>query len=161
MLPSLALNLGFLFHRRHNHHPTMNHWLVKQEPDTYSWDDFVADGRTTWDGVRNFQARNNLRSMKRGDLVLFYASGEPKSVIGVARVSREGFPDPTAKEGGWIAVELEPVAPLKTPVSLATVKSTPALKNVALVRNSRLSVQPLSEEHYEAIVKLGGGTTKK
>lgn len=138
----------------------MNHWLVKQEPDSYAWTTFVADGRATWDGVRNFQARNNLRGMRQGDAVLFYASGEPKSVLGIARVTRAAFPDPTADEGDWSAVELEPVAALKQPVPLATIKATVALQQILLVRHSRLSVMPLSAEAFDVIVKLGGGRTK-
>ena len=138
----------------------MNHWLVKQEPDSYAWTTFVSDGRATWDGVRNFQARNNLRGMRQGDAVLFYASGEPKSVLGIARVTRAAFPDPTADEGDWSAVELEPVAALKQPVPLATIKATAALQQILLVRHSRLSVMPLLAEAFDAIVKLGGGRAK-
>jgi predicted RNA-binding protein with PUA-like domain len=140
----------------------MNHWLVKQEPETYAWTVFVADGHATWDGVRNYQARNNLRGMRRGDLVLFYASGDDKSVVGIARVAREAFPDPTATpdDGDWSAVDLEPVAALKAPVSLATIKATPALKDILLVRHSRLSVMPLTAAAFDTIVKLGGGRTK-
>ncbi|MGH8017897.1 MAG: EVE domain-containing protein [Opitutaceae bacterium] len=133
----------------------MNHWLVKQEPESYSWDDFVADRSTIWNGVRNFQARNNLRGMKRGDAVLFYASGAPKCVVGTATVSKEAFPDPTAKEGDWSAVELIAGKPLKSPVSLATIKATPALRDMLLVRHSRLSVMPVTKAHYDTIVKLG------
>jgi predicted RNA-binding protein with PUA-like domain len=140
----------------------MNHWLVKQEPESYAWAAFVANGRATWDGVRNYQARNNLRAMRRGDPVLFYASGDDKSVVGLARVAREAFPDPTAtpEDGDWSAVDLEPVAALKNPVPLATVKATPALKDILLVRNSRLSVMPIPEAAFDIIVKLGGGRAK-
>jgi predicted RNA-binding protein with PUA-like domain len=133
----------------------MNHWLVKQEPDTYSWDDFVADGRTTWDGVRNFQARNNLRAMKRGDSVLFYASVGPKCVMGTAKVGREAFPDPTADEGDWSAVELVVDKAFKHPVTLDAIKARPDLAELPLIRQSRLSVMPLSKTHYDAIVALG------
>jgi predicted RNA-binding protein with PUA-like domain len=139
----------------------MKHWLVKQEPESYAWEQFLADGGTTWDSVRNFQARNHLRDMKRGDEVLFYASGRPKSVIGVARVRREAFPDPTATpdEGdGWVSVNLEPVAALVRPVPLAEIKATPALADILLVRQSRLSVLPLSPQQFDTIIKLGGGT---
>jgi predicted RNA-binding protein with PUA-like domain len=140
----------------------MNHWLVKQEPESYAWSTFVADGRTTWEGVRNFQARNHLRGMKRGDAVLFYASGGPKSVVGIARVAREPYPDPSASadEGDWSAVDLEPVATLKTPVPLATIKATSSLKDILLVRHSRLSVMPLTADAFETIVELGGGRQK-
>ncbi|BET68480.1 EVE domain-containing protein [Opitutales bacterium ASA1] len=133
----------------------MNHWLVKQEPDTYSWEDFVADGRTTWDGVRNFQARNNLRAMKRGDSVLFYASVGPKCVMGTAKVGREAFPDPTADEGDWSAVELVVDKTLEHPVTLDAIKARPDLAELPLIRQSRLSVMPLSKAHYDAIVALG------
>jgi predicted RNA-binding protein with PUA-like domain len=137
----------------------MNHWLVKQEPESYAWETFVTDGCTTWDGVRNYQARNNLRAMKRGDRVLFYASGEPKSVIGVARLKRAAFPDTTATDGGdWVAVEIEPVSALAEPVTLKVIKACPALKNLLLVRHSRLSVMPVSATDFETILKLGGGT---
>lgn len=139
----------------------MNHWLVKQEPETYAWSAFVADGGTSWEGVRNFQARNNLRAMRPGDAVLFYASGELKSVQGIARVRRAAFPDPTATEGDWSTVELAPVSALAHPVPLATIKATPELKNILLVRNSRLSVSPLEKAEFDRIVKLGGGTVAK
>lgn len=138
----------------------MNHWLVKQEPESYPWTQFVADKQTRWDGVRNFQARNNLRAMARGDAVLFYASGDTKSVVGVAKVVRTAYPDPTATEGDWSAVDLAPVAALAEPVPLATIKATPALKDILLVRHSRLSVMPLTEAAFNTIVKLGGGTKK-
>jgi predicted RNA-binding protein with PUA-like domain len=141
----------------------MKHWLVKQEPESYAWDQFVADGGTTWDGVRNFQARNHLRAMERGDEVLFYASGGPKSVVGVARVRREAFPDPTATpdEGdGWVAVELEPVAALKRTVPLAEIKAAAALAEILLLRQSRLSVMPLTPRQFAAIVGLGGGLAR-
>src|SRR5207248_5618459 len=120
-----------------------NFWLVKQEPSDYSWSDFVADGSTSWTGVRNFAARNNLRRMSKGDHVLFYHSGEDKAVIGIAKVTRTAYRDATAKEGDWSAVDLAPVKPLRKPVTLAEIKSTPRLKNIALVRLSRLSVMPL------------------
>jgi predicted RNA-binding protein with PUA-like domain len=135
----------------------MSYWLVKQEPESYDWDTFVADKGTMWDGVRNFQARNNLRAMKRGDEVFFYASGGPKAVIGVAKVTKQAYPDPTAEEGDWSAVDLKPIAVLTTPVSLATIKQTRSLKNLLLVRNSRSSVSPVAKEEFDVIVKLGGG----
>lgn len=138
----------------------MHHWLVKQEPDSYAWTQFVADGKTNWEGVRNFQARNNLRAMSRGDSVLFYASGDTKAVLGVARVNRAAFLDATAEPGGgdWVAVELAAVAPLKQPVTLATIKATASLRETLLVRHSRLSVMPLTAAQFQAIVKLGHGT---
>jgi predicted RNA-binding protein with PUA-like domain len=131
------------------------HWLVKQEPETYSWDAFVRDGHTTWDGVRNYAARNHLKGMRPGDRVLFYASGGPKSVIGTAQVTKAAFPDPTADEPGWVAVELKAGRALARPVTLAQIKTTPALAGVALIRQSRLSVMPLRREEFEHIVRLG------
>lgn len=133
-----------------------NFWLVKQEPSDYSWSDFVADGGTSWTGVRNFSARNNLRRMSKGDPVLFYHSGEDKAVVGISKVTRTAYRDTTAKEGDWSAVDLAPVKPLPRPVTLAEIKSKPALKNIALVRLSRLSVQPLGAKEFDQIVKMGG-----
>jgi len=131
------------------------YWLVKQEPTSYSWDDFVRDGRTMWEGVRNFQARNNLKAMQKGDRVLYYHSVEGQAVVGIAEVAREAYPDPTAKEGGWVVVDLVPVKPLRTPVTLETIKATASLKDIALVRQGRLSVMPLPTAAFETIVKLG------
>jgi predicted RNA-binding protein with PUA-like domain len=130
------------------------YWLVKQEPDAYSWTDFVNDGKTAWTGVRNFQARNNLRSMRRGDSVLFYHSVTEKSVVGLAKVEREAYPDPTAKEGDWSCVDLVPVKILKKPVSLETVKADQILAKMPLVRQSRLSVTPLTELQFNQILRL-------
>lgn len=135
---------------------TSDFWLVKQEPEAYSWDDLVRDDGTEWTGVRNFQARNNLRQMKAGDRVLFYHSGEQKSVVGVASVAKSAYPDPTANEPEWVAVDIKPVRPLRKPVSLATIKAQPKLSDILLVRQSRLSVMPVTKEEFEAIVKLGG-----
>jgi predicted RNA-binding protein with PUA-like domain len=134
--------------------PVKKYWLVKQEPEAYSWDDFARDGLTEWTGVRNFQARNNLRSMRKGDAVLFYHSVSDKAVVGIARVTRAAFPDPTAKEGDWSAVELKPVKPLRTPVTLEQIKAEPKLRGIALLRNSRLSVQPLGKADFELICRL-------
>jgi predicted RNA-binding protein with PUA-like domain len=131
------------------------HWLVKQEPESYSWADFVRDKRAVWDGVRNFQARNNLKLMQKGDPVLFYASGGPKAVQGLAEVAKTAFPDPTADESGWVAVELKAVRPLPHPVSLEAIKREPALAQILLVRNSRLSVMPLDPGAFAHIVRLG------
>lgn len=133
----------------------LGHWLVKQEPESYSWQDFVKDGRTSWDGVRNYQARNNLKAMQAGDPVLFYASGDSKSVIGIARVSRGPYPDPTADEPAWVSVELEALSELKRPVTLAEIRADPALAGVILVRHTRLSVMPLAPSEFERIVGLG------
>jgi predicted RNA-binding protein with PUA-like domain len=137
---------------------TTQYWLVKQEPEAYAWETFVRDGRTTWDGVRNYAARNHLKAMRVGDPVLFYASGGPKCVVGLAEVARAAFPDPTAEAGeGWVAAELKPVRALPRPVALAQIKADPALKNVALVRQGRLSVMPLAPAEFARIVQLGGG----
>ena len=132
------------------------HWMVKQEPTAYSWEQFAADGNAAWTGVRNFQARNNLRAMKKGDPVLFYHSVVGKEVVGIAKVAREAYPDPTAEEPGWDCVDLVPVKALKRPVTLAAIKAAPALKNVPLLKQSRLSVMPLTAAEYGAILKLGG-----
>jgi predicted RNA-binding protein with PUA-like domain len=131
------------------------HWLVKQEPESYPWASFEGDRRTSWDGVRNYQARNNLRCMRPGDPVLFYASGEPKSVVGTARVTRAAYPDPTADDPAWVSVELEAVGKLGRPVTLAEIKADAALAGVILVRHSRLSVMPLTRAEFERIVELG------
>jgi predicted RNA-binding protein with PUA-like domain len=130
------------------------HWLVKQEPTAYSWDQFVRDGGTSWDGVRNFQARNNLKAMRTGDRVLYYHSVVGTAVVGIAEVTREAYPDPKAKE--WVVVDLAPVKPLGRPVTLEEIKKVPALKDIPLLRQSRLSVMPLEKAAFDAIVKLGG-----
>ena len=135
----------------------MNHWLVKQEPTAYSWDQFVKDGGTAWTGVRNFQARNHLRAMRRGDEVLFYHSVTGKAVVGVAKVCKEAYPDPTAEEGDWSCVDLKPVRALKIPVTLDSIKVDPDLSEIALIRQSRLSVMPLTDAEFTRIAKLGGG----
>jgi predicted RNA-binding protein with PUA-like domain len=130
------------------------HWLVKQEPTAYSWENFLRDKRTVWTGVRNFQARNNLAAMRPGDEVLFYHSVVGKAVVGHARVARTAYPDPTATEGDWICVDLEPVATLPHPVTLQRIKATPALADIALLRQSRLSVMPLTPAHFREILRL-------
>ena len=133
----------------------MQYWLVKQEPEAYSWSAFVKDSRTAWTGVRNFQARNNLRSMKKGDLVLYYHSVSDKQVVGIARVAKEAYPDPTAEEGDWACVDLVPVKALEAPVTLETIKSDKSLNDMLLVRQGRLSVQPVSAAQFHRILKLG------
>ena len=133
-----------------------NCWLVKQEPEAYSWANLKQDGSTHWTGVRNFQARNNLRAMKKGDYVLFYHSGSGKEVVGIARVDREQYPDPTAKEGDWSSVDLAPFKDLKVPVNLDAIKADRTLKDMLLVRNSRLSVMPVTKEQFDRILELGG-----
>jgi predicted RNA-binding protein with PUA-like domain len=131
------------------------YWLVKVEPDAYSWADFVKDGKTAWTGVRNYQARNNLRAMQKGDPVFYYHSVTEKQVVGLARVEREAYPDPTATEGDWSAVDLAPVKPLSKPVSLDVIKADAILKHILLVRHSRLSVSPLDETQFKRVLALG------
>ena len=130
----------------------MNYWLVKQEPESYSFDDLLKDGKTDWTGVRNFQARNNLRAMKMGDKVLFYHSVSEKSVVGLAEVSREEFTDPLDEK--WIAVEIKPVEKLAKPVTLGTIKTEKSLENIPLIKHSRLSVMPLTKDEFETILNL-------
>jgi predicted RNA-binding protein with PUA-like domain len=132
-------------------------WMVKQEPETYSWDDFVRDGRTDWTGVRNFQARNNLRQMKAGDRVLFYHSGTGKCVVGIAEVAKAAYPDPTADDPQWVAVDLKPVKPLKESVPLAAIRYNDKLANLPLIRQSQLSVMGLTREEFDTIVSMGSG----
>jgi predicted RNA-binding protein with PUA-like domain len=134
----------------------MNYWLVKSEPEAYSWAAFVKDGRTAWTGVRNFAARNNLRAMKRGDLVYYYHSGEGTEIVGLAKVVTAAYPDPTAKEGDWSCVDLAPVKSLARPVNLQTIKTDRILKEMALVKNSRLSVMPLDEKQFNRVLELAG-----
>ncbi len=130
----------------------MNYFLVKQEPDAYSWDDFVAEGKTDWTGVRNYQARNNLKAMKKGDKVLFYHSNIGKEVVGIAVVSKPEFPDPTDEK--WVAVELTPSKKFKKPVSLAAMKANLALANLGLIRQSQLSVIAITKDEFEEIVSM-------
>jgi predicted RNA-binding protein with PUA-like domain len=135
----------------------MNYWLVKSEPFKYSWVQFLKDGWTYWDGVRNFQARNNLNNMKKGDLVLFYHSNEGLEVVGIAKVTKESYQDPTTSDERWVVVDLEPVETLKKPVSLEEIKNDKRLKNIPLIRQSRLSVMPLTKEEFDIIVAKGRG----
>jgi predicted RNA-binding protein with PUA-like domain len=132
-----------------------SYWLVKSEPGAYSWDDFVREGSTLWDGVRNSQARNNLAAMRQGDLVLFYHSVHGKEVVGIARVTRESYPDPTSDDARWVVVDLEPVQPLERPVPLAELKADPLLGESPLVRQSRLSVMPFDKAQFEQVLRLG------
>jgi predicted RNA-binding protein with PUA-like domain len=131
-----------------------NYWLVKQEPESYSWTTFSKDGKTSWTGVRNFQARNNLRAMKKGDLVLYYHSVSEKQVVGLSKVEKEAYPDPTADEGDWSTVDLVPVKALAKPVTLDAIKADKVLKDIPLVRQSRLSVTPLNAEQFDRLMKL-------
>lgn len=133
----------------------MNYWLVKSDPETYGWENFTNDGSTIWDGVRNHSAKLNLSAMKKNDKVLFYHSGGESAVVGTAIVSKEGFTDPTAPGEKWVAIELKAGPPVKHPVTLKKIKSEPLLKNIPLIRISRLSVMPVSKEEYEHIVMLG------
>ena len=129
-------------------------WLVKSEPSSYSWKDLTTDGTTSWTGVRNFTARNNLRAMSKGDEVLFYHSVEEKAVVGIAKVVREAYPDKTAKEGDWSTVDLAPVKPLRRPVTLGGIKANRQLKNIPLVRQSRLSVMPVTAPEFREILRM-------
>jgi predicted RNA-binding protein with PUA-like domain len=133
----------------------MNYWLVKSEPFKYSWDQFKEDGRTFWDGVRNYQARNNLKAMKKGDHVFFYHSNEGLAVVGIAQVAKEAYQDPTTDEEAWVVVDLKPLKALKRPVTLTEMKTVEELSNFSLIRQSRLSVCPVSPSEYEAILRLG------
>lgn len=135
--------------------------MVKQEPETYSWDDFVKDGRTDWTGVRNYQARNNLREMKTGDRVLFYHSGKDKAVVGVAEVVKSAYADPTADDPQWVAVDLKPVKPLSSPVQLAAIRYDKRLSALPLIRQSQLSVMPLTKDEFDTILAMGNGKTRK
>ena len=130
----------------------MNYWLVKSEPDTFSWDDLVRDKKTVWDGVRNFQARNNLKNMKKGDLAFFYHTGEDKAIVGIGKIIKEGYPEP--KDNNWIAVDIAPDKKLKKPVTLAQIKADKRLVNMVLVKASRLSVQPVKAEEFDLILAL-------
>ena len=133
----------------------MQYWLVKSEPETYSWADLVRDGKTCWDGVRNFQARNNLQQMQPGDLVLFYHSVSEKAIVGIAKVGKAAYPDPSADDAKWMAVDLVPESAFKTPVTLDQIKKEPQLENIALLRQSRLSVMPLKPEEFDLLLAMG------
>lgn len=132
----------------------MNYWLIKSEPFKYSWDQFVQDKQTFWDGVRNYQARNNLRAMKKGDLAFWYHSNEGMEIVGIAKVVKESYQDPTTDDTAWLVVDFKPVKKLKKPVSLATVKADIRLEKMALVKAQRLSVQPVTPEEWAIILEL-------
>jgi predicted RNA-binding protein with PUA-like domain len=134
----------------------MAYWLVKSEPDTWSWDQHVKKGVDQWTGVRNFQARTHLNNMKKGDKVFFYHTGDEKAVVGVSEVAKEAYPDPTDKDGSFVAVDLKSVEPLKTPVTLAAIKADKAFKDMVLVKAARLSVQPVTADEWKAVRKMGG-----
>lgn len=134
----------------------LSHWLLKSEPETYSFEQLLNDRRTNWNGVRNFQARNFLKSAQKGDLALIYHSGDEKAVVGIARVIQDAYPDPDPKKkGDWVQIDLEPVHALQVPVTLAEIKASPALADLLLLKQSRLSVMPVSPEHFEMIKKMG------
>jgi predicted RNA-binding protein with PUA-like domain len=132
----------------------MNYWLLKTEPETFSWENLVKEGEAMWDGVRNYQARNNLRAMKKGDQFLFYYSGKNPGIVGLAEVTKEHYPDPTAKEGDWSVVNVKPIRKFKRPVALQEIKENKQLLNMVLVKNTRLSVQPVTENEFKLILKL-------
>ena len=134
----------------------MNHWLVKSEPYKYSWEQFVKDKKAVWDGVRNYSARNNMRAMKKGDLVFFYHSNEGLAIVGIAKVSKEAYQDPTTEETAWSVVELTPFKPLKNPVTLAEIKADKQLSEIQLIRLSRLSVAAIKPKEFERILELSG-----
>jgi predicted RNA-binding protein with PUA-like domain len=134
----------------------MAYWLVKSEPFKYSWDQFVAEKQTMWNGVRNYAARNNLRAMQKGDEVLFYHSNEGLEIVGIAKVAKEHYPDPTADDDTWSVVDLKPVKKLKKPVTLATIKANKQLANMQIIKLSRLSVSGVTADEWETIMELGG-----
>ncbi|MCC6289362.1 MAG: EVE domain-containing protein [Chitinophagaceae bacterium] len=134
----------------------MTYWLIKSEPSTYSWDQLVKDKQTFWDGVRNYAARNNLKAMKKGDEIFFYHSNEGVEIVGIAKVAKEFYQDPTTDDDTWVVVDVKPVRKLKSPVSLAQIKADKRLVNMALVRLGRLSVQPVTEKEWEIILELAG-----
>lgn len=134
----------------------MNYWLVKSEPNKYSWEQFVKDGSTFWDGVRNYQARNNLKAMKKGDKVLFYHSNIGLCVVGIAEVVKEFYQDPTTEDDRWVAVDLKAIKPLPETVPLSEMKQQPKLAEMGLVKQSRLSVVDLTKKEYDLVLKLGG-----
>jgi predicted RNA-binding protein with PUA-like domain len=139
----------------------VNHWLVKSEPDAFSWDQQVANGIEPWTGVRNYQARNNLRAMRKGDRAFFYHSNVGKEIVGVVEVVREAYPDPTAEKGDWVCVDMKAVGPVARPVTLAEMKADPALADFALIKFSRLSVAPVGEAHWKYLCKLAGFPVRK
>jgi predicted RNA-binding protein with PUA-like domain len=132
------------------------YWLVKSEPDAFSWDQQVANGVEPWTGVRNHMAKNNLKAMHKGDLAFFYHSNIGKQIVGIVRVVKEAYPDPTAEKGDWVSVDMKAVRPLPTPVSLADIKDDPDFADLALVRMSRLSVMPVSKTHWDRLCRMGG-----
>jgi predicted RNA-binding protein with PUA-like domain len=137
-----------------------SHWMVKQEPDAYSWHDLVRDEKTDWTGVRNYQARNNLREMKTGDRVLFYHSGKDKAVVGVAEVVKSAYPDPTSDDPQWVAIDIKPVKEFARPVPLPAIRYDKRLSGLPLIRQSQLSVMPLTKDEFDVLVAMGSGKTR-
>jgi len=135
----------------------MNYWLVKSEPSVYSWDQFTKDKKTFWNGVRNYAARNNMREMKKDDEILFYHSNEGMEIVGIAKIVKESYQDPTTEDKNWVVVDLKPVKKLKIPVTLSQIKKEPRLANMELVKNSRLSVQKVSWEEWKIIMEMSDG----
>ena len=135
----------------------MNYWLVKSEPSKYSWDQFVKDKKTFWDGVRNYGARNNLRDMKKGDELFYYHSNEGMEIVGIAKVEKESYQDPTTDNKNWVVVDLKPLKKLKKPVTLSEIKAEPKLENMELVKNSRLSVQKVTKDEWNQVFKMSEG----
>ena len=133
-----------------------NYWLIKSEPDAFSWDEQVKNGVEPWTGVRNHSAKNNLKAMKKGDLAFFYHSNIGREIVGIVRVARESYPDPTAESGGWVCVDMQAVRPVPRPITLAEIKADPRFSSLALVRLSRLSVAPVSAEHWAQLCEMGG-----
>ncbi len=138
----------------------MAHWLVKSEPFKYSWDQFVKDKQTFWDGVRNYAARNNLKAMKKGDELFFYHSNEGLEIVGIAKVVKEYYPDPTAEDDTWVVVDIKPVRKLKNPVTLQQIKADKRLADMALIRLGRLSVQPVTDKEWDIVLELAGAGSK-
>ncbi len=134
----------------------MNYWLIKSEPIKYSWDTFVTDKVTFWDGVRNYTARNFLKAMKKGDKLFFYHSNEGLEIVGIAKIVKEAYQDPTTTEAAWVVVDVAPVKKLKRPITLAEIKAVPALQDMALIKSFRLSVQPVKQEEWELIMEMAG-----
>ncbi|MBC8283847.1 MAG: EVE domain-containing protein [Nitrospinae bacterium] len=136
-------------------------WIIKQEPSKYSWEQFIKDGSTYWDGVRNYQARNNLIAMKKGDLVLFYHSVIGKEIVGIAKVTRESYPDPTTDDERWVVVDLKPIKAFKVPVTLEEIKAQKELSEIALIKQARLSVMTITKKEFQFLLKLGNTSLPK
>src|SRR5216683_7816237 len=156
MIPKSGCRFGAENATKPKHEDAVHYWLLKSEPSAYSWDQLVKDGRTNWSGVRNHQAALNLKAMKKGDRAFFYHSNDGLEIVGVMEIVKEAYPDPTDKAGRFVMVDVAPVLPVKQPVTLAEIKKTPALKDLALVKQSRLSVSPVGAEEWRVITKMAG-----